>query len=58
MAKIELGFVWAFSLLTLLTKSDVMFFASVFTSVVVTIRNFPGACKVVKSLIDKIKGDA
>jgi hypothetical protein len=55
MAKIELGFVWALSLMTIVTQSDIMFVASVSASVMVAIRNLPGACKVIKSIINKKK---
>lgn len=53
MAKIELAIVWLFSLITIVTQSDIMFVGSVIASTVVTLRNLPGACKVIKSLIKK-----
>jgi hypothetical protein len=55
MAKIELGIVWAFSLLTIVTQSDIMFVASLSASLMVAVRNLPGACKVIKSIINKKK---
>ena len=53
MAKIEVGIVWLFSLLTIVTQSDIMFVASIIASVTVTLKNLPGACKVIKSLTKK-----
>jgi len=53
MAKIEVGIVWLFSLLTIVTQSDIMFVGSIIASVTVTLKNLPGACKVIKSLIKK-----
>ena len=55
MAKIEVGIVWLFSLLTIVTQSDIMFVGSIIASVTVTLRNLPGACKVIKSLTSKKK---
>lgn len=55
MAKIEMGIVWLFSLLTIVTQSDIMFIGSIIASVTVTLRNLPGACKVIKSLKRKKK---
>jgi len=55
MAKIEVGIVWLFSLLTIVTQSDIMFVGSIIASVTVTLRNLPGACKVIKSIINKKK---
>ena len=55
MAKIELGAVWLLSLMTIVTQSDIMFIGSVVASVTVTLRNLPGACKVIKSLKRKKK---
>ena len=53
MAKIEVGLVWLFSLLTLITQSDIMFVGSIIASVTVTLKNLPGAIKVIKSLKKK-----
>jgi hypothetical protein len=55
MAKIELGIVWILSLMTIVTQSDIMFVGSVIASVTVTLRNLPGACKVIKSITSKKK---
>lgn len=55
MAKIELGVVWAFSLMTIVTQSDIMFVGSLIASITVTLRNIPGAWRVVKSITNKIK---
>ena len=53
MAKIEVGIVWLFSLLTIVTQNDIMFIGSVIASTVVTLKNLPGAIKVIKSLKKK-----
>lgn len=53
MAKIEVGIVWLFSILTIVTQSDIMFIGSVIASVTVTLKNLPGAIKVIKSLKKK-----
>ena len=53
MAKIEVGIVWLFSLLTLITQSDIMFVGSIIASVTVTLKNLPGAIKVIKSIKKK-----
>ena len=55
MAKVEVGIVWMFSLLTVLTQSDIMFIGSLIASVTVTLKNLPGACKVIKSITRKKK---
>jgi hypothetical protein len=55
MAKIELGVVWIFSLMTIVTKSDIMFWGSVIASVTVTLRNLAGACKVILIILYNIK---
>lgn len=55
MAKIEVGIVWLFSLLTLVTQSDIMFIGSIIASVTVTLKNLPGACKVIRSITNKKK---
>ena len=55
MAKIEVGIVWLFSLLTIVTQSDIMFVASIIASVTVTLKNLPGACKVIRSITNKKK---
>jgi hypothetical protein len=55
MAKIELGIVWAFSLLTIVTQSDIMFYGSVIASVTITLRNLPGACKVILIILYNLK---
>ncbi len=55
MAKIELGIVWLLSLMTIVTQSDIMFVGSVIASVTVTLRNLPGAWKVIKSITSKKK---
>jgi hypothetical protein len=55
MAKIEVGIVWLFSLLTIVTQSDIMFVGSIIASVTVTLKNLPGACKVIKSITRKKK---
>lgn len=55
MAKIELGIVWLLSFITIVTQSDIMFVGSVIASVTVTLRNLPGACKVIKSITRKKK---
>ena len=55
MAKIEVGIVWLLSLMTIVTQSDIMFVGSIIASVTVTLRNLPGACKVIKSLTNKKK---
>jgi hypothetical protein len=55
MAKIELGIVWALNLMTIVTQSDIMFYGSVIASVTVTLRNFPGACKVILIILYNIK---
>lgn len=53
MAKVEVGIVWLFSLMTIVTQSDIMFVGSIIASVTVTLRNLPGAIKVIKSLKKK-----
>jgi hypothetical protein len=55
MAKIEVGIVWLLSLMTIVTQSDIMFVGSIIASVTVTLRNLPGACKVIKSITNKKK---
>lgn len=55
MAKIEVGIVWLFSLLTIVTQNDIMFIGSVIASTVVTLKNLPGAIRVIKSLTSKKK---
>lgn len=55
MAKIELGVVWAFSLATIVTQSDIMFVGSLIASITVTLRNVPGAWRAIKSITNKIK---
>jgi len=55
MAKIEVGIVWLFSLLTIVTQSDIMFVGSIIASVTVTLKNLPGAIRVIKSLTSKNK---
>jgi len=53
MAKVEVGIVWLFSLMTIVTQSDIMFIGSIIASVTVTLKNLPGAIKVIKSLKKK-----
>jgi len=53
MAKVEVGIVWLFSLMTIVTQSDIMFVGSIIASVTVTLRNLPGAIRVIKSLKKK-----
>lgn len=48
MAKIELGIVWLFSLLTLVTQNDIMFIFSVMASSTVIARNIPHIIKLFK----------
>jgi len=55
MAKIEVGIVWLLSLMTIVTQSDIMFVGSIIASVTVTLRNLPGACRVIKSITNKKK---
>lgn len=55
MAKVEVGIVWLFSLLTIVTQSDIMFVGSIVASVTVTLKNLPGAIKAIKSLTSKKK---
>ena len=55
MAKIELGVIWLFSLLTLITQSDIMFVGSVIASVTITLRNLPGACRVMLNILYNLK---
>lgn len=54
-AKIELTTIWLFSLLTILTQSDISFYITVIASTTVTIRNLPGAIKVIQSFKSKKK---
>lgn len=55
MAKVELAAVWLFSLMTIITQSDIMFIGSVIASVTVTLRNLPGACRVMLNILYNLK---
>jgi hypothetical protein len=54
-AKIEILTVWILSIIGFLAKHDFLFLISITVQIMIGIKNLPGACKVIKSIINKKK---
>lgn len=51
--KFEIAAVWILGIVGYLSKHDFLFLVTVTVQIMIGIRNLPGACKVIKSIIKK-----
>ena len=52
-AKFEIAAIWILGIVGYLSKHDFLFFVSISVQVIIGLKNLPGACKVIKSIIKK-----